>query len=135
MGQLKVEGALVAGPPQATDVFPAGVLTHPLSTAQNPKGFQVATGVLTRNLNSAAAFLAFAELGANAAVTRGTFLYMRSDAVIDVRITTDDGAGGDVVSVIPLQGLLILEFPGSKYLKLLEVQGSGKLEYFISGDQ
>lgn len=135
MGQLKVEGSLIAGPVSATDVFPAGVLIHPLSTAQNPKGFQVATGVLTRNLNSAAVFLAFPELGGSASVTRATFMYLRTDSPMTLRLTTDDGLGGNVVAVVPVQGLHIAEYPDNKFLKLLEVMGSGKIEYFISGQQ
>lgn len=135
MGQLKVEGALIAGPTSATDVFPAGVLTHPLSTAQTPKGFQVGTGVLTRLLNSPAVFLAFPELGGNAAVTKANFLYMRSSAPMTLRLTTDDGSGGSVVAVEPMQGLLIHEYPDNKFLKLLEVMGSGPLEYAIFGQQ
>lgn len=135
MGQLKVEGSLIAGPPSATDVFPAGVLVHPLSTAQSPKGFQVATGVLTRNLSSALAYLAFPELGTNAAVTRANFLYIRTDSPMLVRMTTDDGSGGNVVSVVPIHGLGLWEFQDAKYLKLLEVQGSGKIEYLLCGQQ
>ena len=135
MGQLKVEGNIIAGPPQSTNTFPAAVFTTPLFTAENPKGFQVGTGVLTRNLNSGLAYVTFPELGGAAAVTKGTFFYMRSDGVVSVRITTDDGLGGDVVAVIPLQGLLILEFPPNLFLKKIEVQGSSKLEYLVTGNQ
>ena len=135
MGQLKVEGNLVAGPVSATDTFPAAVFTAPFATAQNPKGFQVATGILTRRLQSPLAFLALPELGGSAAVTRGTFHYMRSDSPVDVRLTTDDGSGGNVVAVVPLQGLSLREYPDNKYLKLIEVMGTGTLEYFVCGQQ
>jgi hypothetical protein len=133
MGQLKLEGSLVAGPPFSTDTFPGGVTTHPLNTYANPKGFQVATGVLTRNLNSIVSPLVFPELGADASVTKATFLYMKSDAPMAATLTTDDGAGGDVVAVVPIQGILVVEFQDAKFLKELAVQGSGKLEYFMCG--
>lgn len=135
MGQLKVEGNLVAGPVSATDSFPASVFTAPFSTAQSPKGFQVATGVVTRQLNSPSSFLTLPELGTDAAVTKGTFMYARCDGPIDMRVTSDDGNGGDVVAVVPLQGLMMVEFPDVKFLKKIEAKGSSKLEYFVCGQQ
>lgn len=136
MGQIKLEGALIAGPPTATDILPASITTYPLAfSGGNSKSFSVGTGVLTRTLNSPNAYVEFPELGTNAAVSRGNFFVMRCDAAMMVKITTDDGIGGDEVAVVPVQGLAVLEFPDAKYLKKLEVKGSGKLEYLISGTQ
>ena len=48
---------------------------------------------------------------------------------------TINGDSGDVVSVLYVSGLCVLEFPAQNYLKLLEVQGGGVVEYFASGNQ
>jgi hypothetical protein len=106
--------------------------TASLSTKNESKGYGQATGVLSRTISSPSAFIDLGEPGN--AVTKATFLYLKSDAPLDVRLTTDDGSGGDVVAVVPVEGLCLLEFSSSKHLKLLEVQGSGRLEYFVSGD-
>jgi len=136
MGVLKLDGTLIAGPPSGTtDVFPATVQSVPLALVQGSKSFQVATGVLVRNLASPLAFLALPELGANAAVTKATFLYLKCNAPMVVRRTTDDGGGGNVVATEPLQGPFICEYPDATFLKLLEVKGTGPIEYFLCGTQ
>tara|TARA_Y100000034_G_C6819181_1_gene368767 strand:+ start:274 stop:462 length:189 start_codon:yes stop_codon:yes gene_type:complete len=62
-------------------------------------------------------------------------LYFKSDAPLTLRLTTDDGAGGDVVAVVPIHGLAIMEFNSTNFLKTLEAQGTAKVEYFLSGNQ
>lgn len=133
MTQLKLSGSLQAGPPTVTDgSFPATTVNAPISTKENPKTYQAATGVLRRTLN----YVAFTDLGtvgAGAEVEQGTFLYFRSDAAVELRLTTDDGGGGNEVAILPVDGLCILEFDSTQFLKLLEMNGSATIEYFISG--
>ncbi len=133
MGKFNLEGSLQAGPPQANE---GGMsVTAPLIARANSSGFGAATGILQRRVSSPAAFIPLTGVGANDTVTRGTFLYLKSDSAIDLRVTHDNGAGVGVVVTIPVQGLQVFEFQDSKYLRLLEVQGSALIEYFVCGSQ
>ena len=133
MGQISVSGSIIGGPASASEGFPSAQFITQLKLRQSPMGFGAATGVLTQRLNSPSGF---AELvGPGTVVTRATFLYIRSDTDLLVRLTTDDGAGGDDVVVIPVGGLFLFECSGSKYLKLLEAQGSALIEYLAAGSQ
>lgn len=133
MGQIDLQGALFGGPPTGGSTFPAATFSVPLRMSTTPKPFGVATGVLTRNVASPAAYLTLSGIGAADTVTKGDVLYFKASGAVDLRLTTDDGAGGDVVAIVPVQGIVILEFSSSKYLKLVEVQGSASIEYFMSG--
>ena len=62
-------------------------------------------------------------------------VYPTVDRNVLVRITTDDGVGGNVVTTIPCIGLLVLEFQTLKFCKLVEVKGTATLEYVASGPQ
>lgn len=133
MGKLRLSGSLDAAPAAASELFPLSSFTVPLAFLEIAKGYSVATGTLARTLNSPSAFVPLQGVGTTDAVTRGTFLYLKSNATIDLRITTDDGAGGSVVAVVPVAGFFALELGATKYLKLLEAQGAATLEYFVSG--
>lgn len=131
MTQLKLAGSLIAGPPSVSDgTFPASTISTPISTRENPKTYARATGILTRT----EAFGSFTDLGEPGQVVKqATFLYFKSSTAIELQLTTDDGAGGDVLSIIPVDGLCILEFDSNKFLKTLEMNGSATIEYFLSG--
>ena len=141
MGQLNVQGTLIAGPPAATDgSFPSMTANTTIATKENPKGYGRATGVLRRQENFAV-FTTLLEVGPGAVVTKGHFLWFKSNGPIELRLTTDDGAGGDVLSVIPLDGAFMQEFDiatlAGKFLKLLELNTLGQevlVEYFIAGN-
>lgn len=133
MGQVTIDGAITGGPPQGGTGFPGAVFNARLSLSQNPKSYTVATGILLMSVNSAGAFVAVPGVGTT--VTKADTLYLRCDDALEVRTTTDDGAGGDVVSVSVLQGLMVQEFPTLKFLKLLEVKGVASLEFFASGPE
>ena len=135
MSQIKLSGSIVAGPASSSEgVFPGSTMDIPLSTKENPKGYQRATGILRRSVSVASpSWLDLGEPGNT--VTQANFLYLRSDGPLSLRLTTDDGLGGDVVAVIVVQGLHITEFNQINYLKTLEVQGNATVEYFMSGQQ
>lgn len=136
MGVLRLAGSLNAGPPSATsEAFPASSFAAPLLFLESTKGFSVASGVLKRNIASALSFVPLQGAGPTDAVTKATFLYLKSSAVIELRLTTDDGAGGDVVAIIPPGGLFLLELDATKFLKLLEARGTASVEYFVSGNE
>ena len=136
MGQLNISGALTSGPTSVSSegAFPSAVFTVPLGwRGGSNKSAAVATGVLTQNLNSPSAFVKLAGVGPTAPVTQGDTLYFKSTSAIELRITTDDGAGGQEIYTLKPFGLFILEFSADKLLELLEAQGTGILEYFVSG--
>ena len=136
MGVLRLSGSLDGGPASSTtESFPASSFSAPLRFRENTKGFSVATGVLTRKLNSVGAFVPLQGVGATDTVTKGTFLYLKSDAAIEVRLTTDDGSGGSVLAVLPPSGFVMIELDPVKFLKLLEAKGLGSLEYFVCGNE
>ena len=89
------------------------------------------TGPAKRTVSSPSAFVALE--GAGTTVTRCDFLYLHSNADVTLRLTTDDGSGGSVVVELPHVGLLIKEFPASKFLKLVEVKGSAQVSYLVTG--
>ncbi len=134
MGLLRLSGSLDAAPAAASELFPASSFSVPLAFLEVSKGYSVASGVLARALASGS-FVPLQGVGPADTVTRGTFLYLKSNSAIDLRITTDDGSGGDVVAVLPPAGFFALELSASKYLKLLEAKGSATIEYFVSGTQ
>ena len=138
MGQVKLSGSLRAGP-GGNGGFPSMVATAGLSTKEDPKGYQRATGILRRNET----YGAFTDLGEPGnVVTQAHFLYFKSDSPVELRLTQDDGAGGNVISVVHVDGLFIQEFDvatlAGKYLKALELNTLGQevvFEYFLSGSQ
>lgn len=136
MGLIQVSGSIVAGPPNGTaPCQDRSVLNVALALkgGAGSKSFQVATGILQLTLATNSAYQTLPGVGAAPAVTHGDTLYFFTSTPILIRLTTDDGSGGSVVSVLPLDGLFIHEFQTAKFLKLLEANGSGAIEYFVSG--
>ncbi len=135
MGQLSLEGSLSGGPQTVSDGgFPASVFQVSLGFADGlTKQFGVASGVLTRQMNSSGAFVALSGVGASDAVTNGTALYFKCNADMSLEITTDDGVGGSVVAVLPMRGVLVLEVTDLKFIKLLRCKGVGPIEYLVAG--
>lgn len=133
MSALNLTGALTAGPSSGGETFPGTSMQVPLAFAEGSKTLGAATGILTKTISSPAAYVALTGVGALNTVTQGSFLYFKGRGTFLLRLTTDDGVGGTVVSVVPVQGMLMVEFPTTRPLELLEVQGSGLIEYFVSG--
>lgn len=136
MFAVSLKGDLAAGPPKnaCAGSLPSGVmnLSYELTTANktaNVKADQVA------NVNSPSAFTGLDGIGPNYAVTRATFLFLRTSTVMSIRLTFDDGAGGSTTSVVEVNGLFLIEANASKFIKLLEAQGVGAVEFFASGNQ
>lgn len=130
------KGTLMAGPPKASSTsFPTGIVnaSFDLKPASKPAPVLVHN---VRNLASPSAYAAMDGIGTGNTVTKATFLYVRTESPMTLRITYDDGAGGSLVrDSIPVDGLHVEELPTDKFIKLLEAQGSGVLEYFASGNQ
>lgn len=129
------KGSLMAGPAKATScAFPAGVTNVGFGLKPDAKPAPVMTSNV-RNLQSPSGFATLHGIGSGEDVTMANFLFLRTDGPIEFRITADDGIGGNVVAVVAVDGLLAVEKPAGKHIKLLEAQGTGVVEYFASGTQ
>ncbi len=130
-----LQGTILSGPPRSgTGTFPVGLINITFGLKPSNKVAAVSSkGV--RNLASPSSFATLHGVGPGEDVAQANFLFLQTDSPIDVRITQDDGAGGSVVSVVSVDGLLVLEKPSNKFIKLIEAQGTGVVEYFASGNQ
>ena len=137
MGQVVIQGTYQGGPVQVGAGFPQAIYTTPLQTSVSPKPFSAGSGVLTRRVAQASpGFTPLQGVGPTDAVVRGDLLYMRSDAALLLRVSTQDPLaplGPPIVVLVPISGLFIIEFPASSPLVLLEAQGSATVEYAITG--
>ena len=133
MGQVQLQGALVGGPPSGGEVFPAALFNVPLKLRTDPKGFGAATGVLQRTITSALVYVQLLDVGTGGSVTQANLLYLKSAGPLDVKLTCDDGVGGDVVSEFQIDGMNLQEFSDVRFLKKVEVRGSAQIEFFASG--
>lgn len=135
-------GTLTAGPQGVCEGgFPAGVLQLPFGlagscpgagTKPSAKRFWSTIGINTPS----PAFITLDGVGAGQSVTRANLLYLRTIIPMKIRLTMADPAGGpDIVSILTPQGLVIVEFQDSGYLKLLEAQGVGSIELLVSGNE
>lgn len=129
---VTVKGTLLAGPPKAScNGFPSALVNAAFELTPPNKSAEVSC-YHARNLNSAGTYATLDGVGDT--VTRGTFLYVRTTVKMLLRIT-QEGDAGDEVSELYVQGLYMQELPPGNYLKLLEAQGVGVIEYFASGNQ
>lgn len=131
---INLSGTLIAGPLGASDCgFPASVDSIPITTSPTQKA--VAETFRTgRSLNSPSpTYVTLEGVGPASTLTKGFFLYLRAQTKINVRISTKADSGPDVVSVLFVQGTLILEFPDANYLTLLEASGVSQIEYLVGG--
>lgn len=138
MGQLVLSGSLTAGPAIVTDTtFPGAVSTVSLTSTPEPKPSQVCSGVKARNVNSPNAFIALSGVGPTDDVTQGDTLYFRCRSPMQIRVTFANPLVpmSPLVSVLPVNGTVLLEVPQNQYITLVEVQGVGQVEYLASGQQ
>lgn len=134
MGALALEGSLLAGPPGCGGTFPTASLAEQLALYTSPKPYQAATGVLSRTVNSPAAFVPLNALGVAGDVTQCDFLYLKSDGPLILRMVQDDGSGsGTITYDMPIQGLVLLEFPSAQPLLGISVKGTARIAYLLSG--
>lgn len=131
---VTLQGSLQAGPAKSSDsAFPSGLVNASFTLKPSTKSAPVSVYDV-RNLSSPSAFVQLRGVGTSETVTQANTLYLRTDAAMTVRLTYDDGAGGSVVATFPVEGLFIVEASLSKFIKLVEAQGVGVVEYFASGN-
>lgn len=88
-----------------------------------------------RSVSSPAAFIPLGGLGAGEEVTKATLFFAKTSGALTLRVTFDDGSGGDTVSIVEASGLFVAEASTSKYIKLVEAKGNATIEYFASGNE
>jgi hypothetical protein len=131
----KLDGELTLGPETVNDIlFPGAEASVPLSLTPSSKPANASPGFARRAVSSPGAYVTLTGVGAADTVTQGTLLYLRTREAVLVRLTTYD-PGGDVASVLPVKGTVIIEFDDVKYLKLLEVKGTATVEWLVTGAQ
>lgn len=131
---VRFEGSLIAGPSASScSGFPSAVVNATFSLTPSNKIATVSASHL-KVVNSASAYVALDGIGDGETVTQGTFLYLHASTEMLIRCTFANGSDPDIVSVMVVSGLFAFEASASKYLKLLEAQGVGVVEYFASGN-
>jgi hypothetical protein len=135
--QANLTALFQSGPGVVTDSqFPSGVTTIPFGLNPPQKQFNVDTGVMRSMVNSPSSYSALGGIGPASDVSQATTLIVRTQVQMLIRMTFANPAGGsDIVSVEPISGTKMCEYPANGYLKLLEVQGQGQLEYYACGLQ
>lgn len=135
--QASLVATFQAGPSVATDSqFPSGVTTIPFGLNPPTKPFGSDTGAMRSTVNSPTSFVVLGGVGPTSDVQAATTLIVRTATPMLIRSTFQNPAGGaDIVSIEPINGTKLCEYPPNGVLKLLEVQGSGQIEYYASGLQ
>jgi hypothetical protein len=132
MSIVRVSATLAADPPSTGDSsFPSSSTTIPFGLTGGINGKQAAaqTGAQSRLIASPSAFVELDGVGVNNTVPKGDTHYLRTSVVMSVRLTFLDLS----TAVIPVKGVLLIEYDPANPLTLLEVKGSGQVEWFVSG--
>lgn len=138
MPTVNVQGSLTCGPPACAGVgvFPSISIQDAITLLQNPKPASVATGILAQTVSSPSSFVVLNGISSTGPVTAADTLYFKSDGQVQLELTCDDGTGsGTTVSVDPVQGLYVREFPAPNKLVGLRIKGTSRIVYFGSGPQ
>ena len=128
MGQVNLAGILSVGTDTSKSVFPAAETTIPLIATTSDYAVSSPAGLMS--IVSLSTFVPIQGVGTNGPVTRGLFLYLKTDAEMVLRVTTQTTSAAQV---LPINGLVILEFQPDDALTLLEIKGSGRVEYLVAG--
>lgn len=132
---VALSGSIIAGPTGAGDCgFPSGILNIVFSSFPPQKSAPASTSS-SKLVNSPSVYVPLDGVGTGESVEQANFLYLRSTAPMSIRLTTKANSGPDVVAIVPIQGVMILEFQTTQYLKLIEAEGVGTVEFFASGNQ
>ena len=137
MGIIQVQGALTAGPLNGTvpSAGNGGVLNVALALkgGVGSKPYAIASGLMQYQLQTADAttYQTLPGIGSAPGVLKGDTIYFFATAPILLRLTFDNG-GVDIVSVIPVDGLFLLEVNANKWLKLVEAAGTAGIEYLVT---
>jgi len=101
----------------------------------SPKQYAVDNSSVLQ-LNSPGSFVTIPGIGSTGNVTQAVTFYARTTIPMLLQLTfANPGGGSDIVSQIPINGVMLAEYPANGYLKLVQVQGAGQFEWWASGLQ
>lgn len=135
---LSITGTITVGPPSICDsTFPAATTNIPFGTGGCGPCSGVPVPALvqgSQNVNSPSSYVTVQGVGAGGLVTQALHLYIRSQAKMYIRLTINPDSGGNIISVLLLQGTFIFDAPTTNYISLIEVQGVGTIEFLAGGN-
>lgn len=133
---VTLTASLTAGPTAAGDTsFPRSTTTLPFGLSPASKAYTVDTGASSASVSSPSTFVALPGVAAAGPVTQAAFLYLSTQVPFLAELTFTAPSGPDIVSVVPVSGILIVEPDSSHPLVGIRVQGSGTIEYYACGLQ
>jgi hypothetical protein len=132
LGTLEISGSLITGPADGSDLgsLPGANTTVVLGTLPEPLSWLVATGPSHRNFDSVG-YAGLSGVGPTDTVTKGKFLYLRTNGDLTLRLTFEDAT----TAVLSIAGTFAAQFGTGKLLTLLEAQGSAGVEWYVCGDE
>lgn len=136
MGSVSISGTLTAGASGvgSSAAFPSAQVSIPFGLRADPTGYTAATGILQFPLNSAGSFIQLGGVDETfGPVKRATLVYLRVLSQVSLRITSDDGLGGEDVFEAEHVGLFLKEWPDDHAVLKVEAKGAALLEYFACG--
>lgn len=135
MSVIQVDGTLTLTPPgSGLCGVPGGALSVPLALSPHPKQSCVsASGA--RQVSSPSAYVQLSGVGDTDTVTKANTVYLKTNSPMMIKLTFDNSPDADIESEFPLYGIHLSECGDTKYLKKIEVKGSGTVELVASGNQ
>jgi len=86
-------------------------------------------------VSSPSAYAQLTGVGEDDTVTHANTVYLKTNSPFMVKATYDNTPDADLVAEFPVYGVWVHECGDTKYLKKLEVKGSGSVELLVSGNQ
>lgn len=132
MSTVQISGSFTSSPPTAGEGgFPSGSTSIDLAFVSGSTGkpAPAQTGVQQRVLASPSAYVTLRGVGTSDAVPRADTLVLRTMVAMLVRFTLYDTS----TAIVPVKGLMVVEFDPANALTLVEAKGSGTIEWFASG--
>lgn len=132
-GVVEISGGLSAGPPGGCGCGDAALI-FPFEFPGGcfGKGYQTSTKG-GRTILSPVTWVTLPNIGEDGDVTHADVFALSCEGTIELELTTDDGAGGTVVAVIPVQGIYLSTFFAPKYLVGVRVRGNSQIIYMATG--
>jgi len=112
--------------------LPSGLTSIQFGLRPSKKSALASSGSV-RTISSPSSYVSLDGVGTGESVTQGNFIYLRTSVPMLLRLTTYS-SGGDVTAILPIDGIFAMEFDRTRYLKLVELQGAGTVEWLITGD-
>jgi len=131
--KVTLSGNIQAGPVEGSDTarIPSGTISDPLAFSSGEElTYGVSTGLMVRILTGASLATLYG-VGATDSVTKAKLLYVKTNAVVTLRLTFQDASTASV----PVAGVLLYEANPSNPVTSIAVTGTATIQYAAFGDQ